>query len=187
VTDTANDHPPATVDTAAYMDDPERRQRRLVTHDEKALLAAFLDYERDTVLWKLSGLTDEQLRMVRTPSGMSLLGLVKHLAYVERSWFQRGFLGQDVYVPWFSGDGDEDADFRIGHDETAASVLAFYRAEIDESNRIVAGTELHDLMARDVRPRRSLRWILIHLIEETARHAGHADLMRELADGQTGE
>jgi uncharacterized damage-inducible protein DinB len=183
--DASNDDSLATVDTAAYMDDPERRQRRLVTHDEKALLAAFLDYERDTVLWKLSGLTDEQLRMLRTPSGMSLLGLVKHLAYVERSWLQRGFLGQDIYVPWFSG--DEDADFRIERDETTASVLAFYRAEIDVSNRIVAGAELHDMMARDARPRRSLRWILIHLIEETARHAGHADLMRELADGQIGE
>ena len=185
MTDRPNEHLPATVHTAAYMHDPERRQRRLVTHDEKALLSAFLDYERDTVLWKLTGLSDEQLRVLRTPSGMSLLGLVKHLAYVERSWFQRGFMGQDAYVPWFSG--DEDADFRIEQDETAASVLAFYRDEIDESNRIVADAELHDMMARDAQPRRSLRWILIHLIEETARHAGHADLMREMADGQTGE
>jgi uncharacterized damage-inducible protein DinB len=185
MTDRRNEDPSGTLDTAAYMHDPERRQRRLVTHDEKALLAAFLDYERDTVLWKLTGLSDEQVRLLRTPSGMSLLGLVKHLAYVERSWFQRGFLGQDVYVPWFSG--DEDADFRIEQDETAASVLAFYRAEIDKSNRIAASAELHDMMAGDARPRRSLRWILIHLIEETARHAGHADLMREMADGQIGE
>lgn len=184
MTDSANDRLPDTVDTAAYMQDPERRQRR-TSGSEKELLSAFLDFERDTVLWKLSGLTDEQLRMRRTPSGVSLLGLVKHLAYVERSWFQRRFLGRDVYIAWRSG--DPNGDFHISPDELPASVLDFYAAEAAESRRIVAACDSLDTLARNVDSPRSLRWILIHMIEETARHAGHADLMREMADGQTGE
>jgi uncharacterized damage-inducible protein DinB len=181
---TGNTNPDA-VNTTAYMHDPERRQRRLVTDDEKALLVAFLEFERDTVLWKLSGLSEEQLRIRRTPSGMSLLGLVKHLAFVERSWFQRRFLGRDVYIPWRSGDAD--GDFRIDDGETPASVLGFYRTEIEESRRISSKAESLETLALDADPPRSLRWILIHMIEETARHAGHADLMREMVDGQTGE
>jgi uncharacterized damage-inducible protein DinB len=175
---------PETVDTTAYMHDPERRQRQ-TSGSERETLSAFLEFERDTVLWKLSGLSEEQLRIRRTPSGMSLLGLVKHLAYVERSWFQRRFLGRDVYIPWRGGDAD--GDFRIDDGETPASVLSFYLAEIEESRRITSVTESLDALALDADPPRSLRWILIHMIEETARHAGHADLMREMVDGQTGE
>ena len=173
-----------TFNTAPYMQDPERRQRR-TDGDERAMLAAFLDFQRDTLLWKLSGLSEEQLRKSWTPSGNSLLGLVKHLAYVERSWFQRRFMGLDVFIAWH-GD-DPDADFRIEPDESPEAVFEFFVAEVEQSRRIASEAPSLDTIAR--RPDRpvSLRWILIHMIEETARHVGHADLMRELTDGQTGE
>ena len=172
------------IDTSSYMQDPERRQRREMV-GERELLARFLDFQRDTLLWKVSGLTREDLTTPRTPSGLSLLGIVKHLAYVERSWFQRRFMGRDVYIAWRGV--QPDADFHIAGDESPESVFAFYQTEIAESRRIVAATDSLDAVA--INPERpvTLRWILIHMIEETARHVGHADLMRELTDGQTGE
>jgi uncharacterized damage-inducible protein DinB len=171
-------------DATPYMQDPERRQRRN-PGNERELLTAFLDFERDTVLWKLSGLTEAQLRAPRTPSGMSLLGLVKHLAYVERNWFRIRFLGEPLIVPWRSG--DPGGDFRVGLSDTPESVVRFYVEEIAHARRIVAETESLDEIAADPDRPVSLRWILIHMIEETARHTGHADLMREATDGQTGE
>ena len=173
-----------TFDTATYMKDPERKQRR-TDGDERAMLAAFLDFQRDTLLWKLADLSEEQLRRSWTPSGNSLLGLVKHLAFVERNWFQFRFLGQQVYIPWRSG--DREGDFRIEAGESPETVLAFYRAEVERSRRITAETASLDTLAVDPDRPVSLRWILLHMIEETARHNGHADIMRELTDGQTGE
>jgi uncharacterized damage-inducible protein DinB len=172
------------IDTTVYMRDPSRSLRREMG-GERELLERFLDFQRDTLLWKASGLTEEQLLAPRTPSGMSLLGLVKHLAYVERNWFQSRFLGRDVYVPWRRG--NPGADFRIEADETPASVFELYADEIAESRRIVAATDSLETLAVDVNRPVTLRWILIHMIEETARHVGHADLMREATDGQTGE
>ena len=172
------------IDASGYMRDPERRQRQ-GAGDERELLERFLDFERDTLLLKASGLTEEQLRQHRTPSRMSLLGLVKHLAYVERNWFQLRFLGRAVYIPW--REGDKEGDFRIEADETPESVFAFYRAEIEESRRILAATDSLETLAMDPDRPVTMRWILIHMIEETARHVGHADLMREATDGQTGE
>jgi uncharacterized damage-inducible protein DinB len=152
---------------------------------ETELLEAFLDFQRDTLLWKVSGLTDEQLRKVWTPSGMSLLGLVKHLAYVERNWFQNRYLVRDLPVAW--SEADPDGDFRIEPDETGVSVIAFYREQVAESKRIVAEADSLDTIAQHPRRPHSLRRIIVHMIEETARHCGHADLMREFTDGQTGE
>jgi uncharacterized damage-inducible protein DinB len=173
-----------TFDTAPYMQDPERTQRR-IAGDERAMLSAFLDFQRDTLIWKLAGLTEQQARTHRTPSGMSLLGLMKHLAYVERNWFQFRFLGREVYIPWRSG--DREGDFRIEADESFRSVLDFYKAEVDQSRQIAAEAASLDTVAADANRPVPLRWILIHMIEETARHVGHADLMREMADGRTGE
>lgn len=163
----------------------DERHERPAAGAEKELLEQFLDFQRDTLLWKVSGLTDEQLRKVWTPSGLSLLGLVKHLAYVERNWFRIRFLGEDLTVPWRSG--DPGGDFRIEPDEMAASVIAFYREEVARSRQIVAEAGSLETIARDPDRPHSLRRILIHMIEETARHNGHADLMREYTDGQTGE
>jgi len=119
------------------------------------------------------------------PSGTSLLGVTQHLAYVERWWFQKVIARNDVEFPW--GEDNPDADFRIEDDQTIQSVLEFYEAECELSREIMA--ELDDLDAvrsaygSDV----SLRRILVHMVEEVARHAGHMDIIRELIDGQTGD
>jgi uncharacterized damage-inducible protein DinB len=155
---------------------------------EAETLAGFLDFHRATLLWKLEGLDDEQLRRPMVASGTSLLGLVKHLAYVERSWFQGVWAGQEVTFPWT--EEDPDADWRIEPDETAEDVLALYRGECDRSRQIVAGASSLDDAVQHPRRRQwtmSRRWILAHMVEETARHVGHADILREQLDGAVGE
>ncbi len=152
---------------------------------EKATLTAMLDNNRAVVVWKLAGLTREEARRPVVPSGTSLLGLVKHLAYVERWWFDDVFAGSDVTYPW--SEGDPDADFRIEDDDTVPGVIARYTEAVARSRAIVADAELDDLSVRTRHGERfSLRWIVAHMIEETARHAGHADLAREWVDGETG-
>lgn len=154
---------------------------------EKETLLGFADFLRQTILLKLEGLDDEQARRPHHPSGLTLLGMVKHLAYVERFWFQRVFMGEEVEIIW--SEGDPDADWRIDPDETTAGIIALYREQVTISNRIAAAHD-PDATARRPGPSRQglqLRWILTHMIEETARHAGHADVIREAIDGQTGE
>lgn len=165
--------------------DRESRTRRPIDGPEQELLSAFLDFQRDTLLWKVSGLTDAQVRRVRTPSGLSLLGLVKHLAYVERWWFQIVFAGRDLPDP--RRPDDSDFTFRIEPGESAAEIIAFYRAECAAAREIVAAATDLDARARHPDRPHTLRRILIHMIEETARHNGHADIFRELTDGATGE
>lgn len=158
-----------------------------ISGSEKEVLLGFADFLRQTILLKLDGLDDEQVRRAHQPSGLTLLGITKHLAYVERSWFQNTFLGEDVEFPWT--EEEPDADWRIEPDETTEDIVTLYRREIAISNRITAKHDLNDA-ARKVSPSHEglqLRWILAHIIEETARHAGHADLIREAIDGQTGE
>ena len=146
---------------------------------------AFLDHHRATLLWKIDGVSDEDLRRPMVPSGTSLLGMVKHLAYVERGWFQRTFLAQDVSFPWTKE--DPDADFRIEPDETTQDVIDLYNQECEISRQIVGAASLDDMARHSKRSDYSLRWILVHMIEETARHNGHADILREMIDGTTGE
>ncbi|HKQ02889.1 MAG TPA: DinB family protein [Actinomycetes bacterium] len=158
------------------------------TGGEREMLAGFLDFQRATLLWKLEGLDDEQLRRAMVPSGTSLLGLVKHLAYVERSWFQGVWDGQEVRFPWTKE--DPDADWRIEPDETTEDILALYDGECDRSREIVdKASSLEEVIQHPRRQEWSMsrRWILIHMIEETARHVGHADILREQLDGATGE
>ena len=171
---------------------------------ELATLSAFLDYHRVTLLQKVAGVSDADLR--RSPlSGLvpgqspdaeplTLLGLVKHLAYVERWWFAAVFAGETVAFPWT--DADPNADFRIEPDETTEAILELYRAEVEKARQIVrtavqeTGSETTALAALSKNPAKadySLRWIIVHMIEETARHNGHADILRELTDGVTGE
>jgi uncharacterized damage-inducible protein DinB len=153
---------------------------------EAETLAGFLDFHRATLLWKLEGLDDEQLRRSMVPSGTSLLGLVKHLAYVERWWFRQVWAGQRATYPWT--EEDPDADWRVEPGETTEEVLALYRDECDRSREIVAAApDLDELADHPRRGKRSRRWILVHMIEETARHNGHADILREQLDGTTGE
>ena len=154
------------------------------TGTEAELLRAFLDYYRDTLLLKIEGLDREQLTRRLVGSDTTLLGIVKHMAYVERGWFRRTLNNQIFPVPWT--DEDPDADFRIEPDETPEEIVAFYRQEVAEASLSAEGHSLDDLAERTDRPV-SLRWIYIHMIEETARHCGHADILREQIDGTTGD
>lgn len=148
------------------------------------MLLAFLDYYRSVMIRKVEGVDDGGLRMSPVASGTSLGGLTKHLAYVERSWFQEFFASREVEYPW--SDTDSDAEFRVEDEDTADGLIALYRQECEESRRIVADADL-DRTVEGRRGEVSLRWILVHMIEETARHAGHADLIREMIDGSVGD
>lgn len=159
-----------------------------ISGSEKDVLIGLLNFLRETILYKLEGLTDEEVRRRHQPSGLTLLGMTKHLAYVERSWLQRAFLGEDVEFPYT--DEDPDADWRIEPNESTQDIINLYRREVAISNRIVNDHDLDEAIRSTRRPERAgmqLRWIVTHLIEETARHSGHADLIREAIDGQTGE
>lgn len=164
---------------------PDTRIEPPPAASERELLLSFLDLYRETILVKVSGLTEEQLRRPLVPSPTTLLGIVKHLGYVERSWFRIRFNGEDLPVPWT--EQDPDADFRIEPDETAESIVAFYRDQVARARAIAAGARLDDRVKGKAKQPYTLRWILLHMIEETARHAGHADILREQTDGATGE
>lgn len=151
---------------------------------ELPTLRAFLDYFRSVMVRKVEGVDGQGLRFSPVPTGTSLGGLIKHLGFVERYWFQVVWAGRDVEFPWT--EDDPDADFRLDGTEDAAGLVAFYRAECDEANTIIDTATPDDVVASR-RGDLSLRWILIHMIEETARHAGHADILREMIDGATGD
>lgn len=159
------------------------------TPDEKTGLCSSLDRQRDVVLWKIEGLDDEQLRRRMTPSGTSLLGLVKHLAAVEYGWFCQTFgretepLPGDPSVPGTAPDDD----MRAAPGETAADILAFHRRARQAADAVIAELDLDAQGTSWNGHSVSLRWVLIHMIEETARHAGHMDILRELIDGSTGD
>jgi uncharacterized damage-inducible protein DinB len=152
--------------------------------DERTMLVAFLDYLRDRMIAKLDGLDDEQVRRPMVPSGTSLLGLVKHLAVVELGWFVWSFQGEDFDV------GPRGDDLAPAPEDTIEEVVKMYRSAIERAQAITSSAP--DLDRKAVRSRRSghdtqsLRWILVHMIEETARHAGHADILREQIDGTIG-
>jgi hypothetical protein len=144
--------------------------------DEKSVLVGFLNYLREAVAAKVDGVPEPQVRASGVASGTNLLGLVRHLDHVERYYFF----------------GDRITDLRRTMRPTATdtvdSVLAGYRATVERANQVVAGCENLALPVPRPRggPAPSLRWVLVHLIEETARHAGHADILREQLDGSTG-
>jgi uncharacterized damage-inducible protein DinB len=153
---------------------------------ERASLTGFLQYQRETLAMKCAGLTTEQLRQRAVPpSALSLLGLVRHLADVERSWFGTVLNGEDRSSHWNRGTGrrlefevdtaDPDEAFRVWHEECAHS-----REFVDAAGSLDVTGRYQDEVF-------SLRYILTHMIEEYARHNGHADLLRERIDGSTGE
>jgi len=148
------------------------------------MLGAFLDLNRATLLWKVSGLTDEELRRPMVPSGTCLLGIVKHSAAVETVWFQIRFAGLDVPNAWSKD--DPDGDWRIEPTDTSAAIIASYLDACEKSRAIVRGASWEDPSAREGREE-SLGWILSHMLEEISRHVGHADILREQIDGATGE
>ncbi len=160
--------------------------------DELTLLSQFLDYHRATLVQKASGLDRQQLGTTLGPSTLTLAGLVKHMALVEDSWFGNVLLGREEREPWASVDWDDDPDweFHTAVDDDPDDLLALYADACARSRAAIA--EFGDLDRMAAKPSRSgetfnLRWIMLHMIEETARHNGHADLLRENIDGATGE
>ncbi|MGB5169391.1 MAG: DinB family protein [Acidimicrobiia bacterium] len=152
----------------------------------KDMLLTLLDNNRAVMVWKLDGLTLEEARRPVVASGTSMLGLVKHLAYVERWWFDDFFAGNAVDYPW--SEEDPDADFRTEEGETVADVISLYTEAVARSNELVAEAHMDDLSVGSRGGEQfALRWIVAHMIEETARHAGHADIIREMIDGTTGD
>lgn len=156
-----------------------------LTGDEKESLKVALDRHRDAVLWKLEGLGDDDLRRPMVPSGTSLLGMVKHLATVEYAWFCETFGRETEPLPL--DDDDPDADLRVQPHETIADVLAFYERARAASDKVIAELDVEDTGTAWFGNAVSLRWVLIHMVEETARHAGHVDIVRELIDGTIGD
>ncbi len=155
------------------------------TGGEKESLRASLDRHREVVLWKVDGLDDERLRRPLTPSGTNLLGLVKHLAANEYGWFCQTFGRETEPLPF--DDDDPDADLRVEPGESTADVLAFYARARAAADRVIADVGLEDVGTAWFGEAVTMRWALIHMIEETARHTGHMDIVRELVDGATGD
>jgi uncharacterized damage-inducible protein DinB len=164
--------------------------------DEVAVLRSFLTYHRDTLRWKCSGLTQEQLAQPLPPSDMTLGGMMKHLAIVESYWFDTVFAG-DEYMPPFDTvdlESDPDWEWHTARDDTPAELLALFDEAVRRANAVVddalsrGGLEQGSARkSRRVDSTFTLRWILVHMIEEYSRHNGHADLIRQSIDGQIGE
>jgi uncharacterized damage-inducible protein DinB len=158
--------------------------RSPLTGTEKETLHASLNMQRDIMVWKLQDLDDDALRKPMTPTGTNLLGMLKHLAAVEYGWFCTTFGRETEPLPF--DENDEDADLRVDPDETTEDILAFYSRAREAADQVIAEVGLDTTGTSWAGDTVSLRWVLVHMIEETARHAGHADIIRELLDGATG-
>ncbi|MEU7555691.1 DinB family protein [Streptomyces sp. NPDC044571] len=167
----------------------ERYTRREPVHvgDERATLTSVLQWQRDTLRMKCAGLTDEQLRRrAVSPSGLSLLGLVRHLAEVERGWFRNVLNGEDVRGYYPKNEAGEWTEFDV-EDADPAHAFGLWEETCARSRAIVEAAPSLDVTGHYGDETYSLRYVLAHMIEEYARHNGHADLIREAIDGVTGE
>jgi uncharacterized damage-inducible protein DinB len=164
-----------------------------IAADERTTLTGFLDAQRAAVARKAEGLTREQLARTTAASSLTLAGLVHHLALVEDGWFRAFFLGEEPARVWRDVDweADPEYEFRTALELEPAELLAGYAEACEASRAAVSGAGSLDdvsVTSSEYRGGRiSLRWILLHMIEETARHAGHADLLREAIDGSVGD
>jgi uncharacterized damage-inducible protein DinB len=178
-----------TSESASQSIRPGRADDVPASWDERTILTTFLDYARDTVHAKCAGLPDADARRAPLPGSplMTISGLVSHLRWVESSWIEAKLLGGTIDPPWT--DDDPDREFRIATEVPLAELLADYRAACARHRDLVASLDL-DTPSRGALEWRdepvTLRWILFHLTEETARHNGHIDILRELADGTRG-
>ena len=159
------------------------------TADEITTLKGMLDMQRSILLWKLEGLSEHDAQRSFVTSGTSLLGIVQHMAWVEQWWFLEFIGGETPDYPW--SEEDPDADFRIESGQTISSVSQRYADAVARADTVIAGAPNLDVTGTlpnddSDRTERSLRWVLVHMIEETARHAGHMDIIRELIDDATG-
>ena len=152
---------------------------------ERDILEGFLEYQRSTVFMKVRGLSDADAAKRLVPSPTTVTGLVRHLTDVERYWFREVLLGE-ADVPFRYSEEDPDGEFRVTVTDSLDGELAAYSSALDEA-RVSASLFQLDDRARDLRGEVTLRWVLVHMIEETARHLGHLDLLREMLDGATGE
>ncbi|MBP0453244.1 DUF664 domain-containing protein [Kitasatospora sp. RG8] len=158
--------------------------------DPSMLLLDYLDYYRSVIGAKIEGMSDAELRVSRLPSGWTLLELLKHLVHMEQRWLRWGFRAEQVAAPW--GDRGPADRWHVGPQETAADLLAALHAGGEYTRAVASGTPLSTIAAAggrfpdDGTPRPSLGWILFHVLQEYARHAGHLDIVRELTDGVTG-
>jgi uncharacterized damage-inducible protein DinB len=149
--------------------------------DERDGLLTFLAQQRDALCASVLGLSDEQARATPTASGLSLGGLIKHAARTERRWVVAGIAGKPLPGLWPIENWPDD--FLMGQDETLAGLLSYYADTAEQTGQIIA--QIVDLGQPQVADaEKSVRWVLLHLIKETARHAGHADIIRETLDGQ---
>ena len=174
--------------TVAAVDDP--RTEPPLAAGEAATLAGFLDFLRETVALKTAGLEADQLRRAHPPSTMTLGGMLKHLAFVEDHWVGHVVLGRAPTPPWDTApwDDDPDWDWRSAAADDAAGLRALWRSAVERSRADLPLDDLARLSAVERQGERvSVRYVLVHLVEEYARHAGHADLLREALDGTTGE
>ncbi|MFF9809536.1 DinB family protein [Streptomyces coeruleorubidus] len=166
------------------------RRMPATTADERTMLEGWLEFHRQTLAWKCEGLSDEQLRSCAVePSELSLLGLVRHMADVERSWFRRVLTNEDAAPLYWSGE-DPDGEFHLTGADTYEEAHAAWQAEIETARSNAARFGLDGISEgkhRRTGERFNLRWIYTHMIEEYARHNGHADLIRERIDGSTGD
>jgi uncharacterized damage-inducible protein DinB len=156
--------------------------------DERSMLTGWLTFHRQTLLAKCTGLATEQLRLrAAEPSNLSLLGLVRHMAEVERSWWQRRVAGRDVDFLYCDLENNPDGDFDDVEEADAEAAFATFAREIDEAQKIAETRSLDETFFHTHRQvEMSVRWVYVHMIEEYARHNGHADLLREQIDGVTG-
>ncbi|KUO18044.1 DinB family protein [Streptomyces dysideae] len=167
-----------------------QRSEPATNADERTMLEGWLEYHRQTLAWKCEGLTDAQLRTASVePSELSLMGLVRHMAEVERGWFRKVLVDEDA-GPIYYSEEDPDGEFHLTETDTWQEAHATWQAEIETARRNAADFALDDMSrgkSRHTGNRFNLRWIYTHMIEEYARHNGHADLVRERVDGATGD
>lgn len=155
------------------------------TADERAVLEAFLDFHRGIVLRKVRGLADGDARRRLVPSATTLAGLLKHLALIERNWFPV-LLDPAPGEVFPTTEEDAAASFAVAEGETLGALVEAYERACARSREVAARFPLEHVVPHPQLGEVSLRWILVHMVEETARHAGHADILRELTDGETG-
>lgn len=161
------------------------------TADERTSLLGYLNYQRASLLAKTDGLSQAQLGRTLAPSNLTLAGLLKHLWLVEDDWIKTRFLGLSEPEPWASADDGDDPDweFHSAVDDDPDWLRASYQNACSTNDELISSHSLDDIGVATLRNGDdwSLRWVLLHLIEETARHVGHADLLRESIDGVVGE
>jgi uncharacterized damage-inducible protein DinB len=166
---------------------PDKDDKRYTPGAEREALGRFLDAQRDALIRKIEGIDDATARKAPTASSLSLLGLVKHSAIWERRWFQVVAAGREFPDEWpVVKDEVEDADLIVDENDTVGQWVAYYREQIEQSRAVAASMDLDATCARPDLIECNLRYVLFHMIEETARHAGHADIIRETLDGSRG-